>query len=151
MIARRFRSPLLGTALVLAALAVLAVPLHRLTARRGQTVTDNAAEISSESGTTRTILRVRVLEALENWEIKTTHGHVLHRADLFEPGEMEKDVELLLDQDEVELLLSARAGEKDTAVFVTLLPDGYEERTAYAIGAGLLKETLHFHWEHVHE
>jgi hypothetical protein len=151
MIARRFRSPLLGTTLVLAALAMLAVPLHRLTTRSGEALARNAEESQPESTATRAVLRVRVLEPLEDWEIKTTNGHVLHRAALLDTGELEEDVEISLDNGHLELLLRAQAGQKETAVFVTLLPEGYEERTAYSIGAGILQDTLHFHWEHEHE
>jgi hypothetical protein len=151
MIARRFRSPLLGTVLVLAALAGLAVPLHRLTARGGDAISRATAEMETESGHIRAVLRVRVLDTVKDWEIRTSQGKLLHRADLLEPGEVEEDVDILLENDQLELLVSAQTGDKDTAVFITLLPDGHEERTAYAIGTGSLEETLHFHWEHQHE
>lgn len=151
MIARRFRSPLLGTALVLVGLAVLAVPLHRLTARSGETVRKPPVAMTNESGTTRAVLRIRVLDTLQDWEIRTAEDKVLHRAETMEPGEVEEDVEILLDHEGLELQLSARAGDKETAVFITLLPDGREERTAYAIGFGAMEETLRFHWEHEHE
>lgn len=151
MIARRFRTPLLGTALVLGSLAVLAVPLHRLTARSGETPPEAIAESKTHSETIRTVLRIRVLDPLEDVVIRTSEDRILHQAETMVPGEVEEDVEILLEEDEFELHLSTRSGEKETAVFITLLPDGHEERTAYAIGSGTWEETLRFHWEHAHE
>lgn len=151
MITRPFRSPLLGTALVLAALAVVALPLRRLTAHGGKAAVTPATEIETNTATTPAILRIRTLDVLHDIEIKTTTDHVLYRADTMEPGEIEADVKILLEEEAVEFHLSARGGAKETAVFVTLLPDGLEERTAYAIGSGELDETLRFAWEHHHE
>lgn len=148
MIARRFRSPLLGTILVLLALALLAVPLHRLTARGEESGRETRTETAAAAETTRAVLRVRVLDALKDMEIRTTEDQLLYRQESMEPGETEVDVEILLEHNEAELRFQARAGDKDTAVFITLLPDGHEERTAYAIGAGIWEDTLHFHWEH---
>ncbi len=151
MIARRFRSPLLGTALVLIALAVLAVPLHRLTAGGGKTVSEPIAETKSESETTHAVLRIRVMDPLQDLAIRTAQDMVLLQSESMEPGEVEKDVEILLENNGIELHLSTRTGNKETAVFLTLLPDGLEERTAYAIGSGALEESLRFDWEHEHE
>lgn len=151
MIARPFRSPLLGTALVLVALAVVAVPLHRLTAHGSKAVGNPTVETTTESETTRTVLRIRALDVLHNFEIRTTKDELVYRAETMEPGETEADVDILLEKESVELHLGARAGDKDTAVFITLLPDGREERTAHAIGSGTIEETLRFAWEHEHE
>lgn len=150
MIARRFRSPLLGTALVLVALAVLAVPLHRLTARNsGNTDVGTTAETARE--TTRAVLRIRLLDAWSDLEIQTTEGSTFFHAQSIEPGEIEQDVDILLDNGFIELHICGQTGDKDTAVFVTLLPDGHEERTAYALGSGRIEETLGFEWELHHE
>lgn len=151
MTARPFRSPLLGTALVLAALAVVALPLHRLTAHGGKTADAPVAEIKTDTAHTPAILRIRALDVIHDIEIRSARDLVLYRADTMEPGEIEADVEILLEEEAVELHLGARAGDKETAVFVTLLPDGREERTAYAIGSGALDESLRFEWEHHHE
>lgn len=78
-------------------------------------------------------------------------GGVLYRSERYEPGETEVDVEIPLEHDSVEIRVRADAGAKETALFITLLPDGLEESTAYAIGSGSLDETLHFHWPHDHE
>lgn len=151
MISRSFSSPLLGTLLVLLAVSLLAVPLHRLTASGEKPNREATAETVSLSETTHAILRVRILDALEEIEIRTAEDRVLYRADSMKPGEVEDDVEILLEKNELDLHLRARAGEKETAVFITLLPDGYEECTAYAIGSGTMEETLRFRWQLEHE
>jgi hypothetical protein len=151
MIARQFRSPLLGTALVLMALTALAVPLHRLTARSGEVIREAAADPALHSETTRAVLRIRVLDTLEDVEIRASDDRILHQAKILEPGEVEADAEILLENNKIELHVTAQAGEKETALFITLLPDGHEESTAYVIGSGALDETLLFHWEQQHE
>jgi hypothetical protein len=37
-------------------------------------------------------------------------------------------------------------GLAETAVFLTVMPDGYEDQTRYAIGTGLIEEPLRFTW-----
>jgi len=150
MIARRFRSPLLGTALVLLSLSALAVPLHKLTTRGAPVARHAALEKQPAGESIRAVLRVRVLDPLFDWEIRTAQGEVLHRAASIEPGEIEEDVEVFFENDSIDLLINARTNDKETAVFVTLLPDGHEAHTAYAIGSGTIRETLHFHWQHPH-
>jgi hypothetical protein len=40
----------------------------------------------------------------------------------------------------------------DTAVFLTVVPDGYEGRTAWVVGSGELMDVMDFIWEdHTHE
>lgn len=150
MFFRRFRSPLLGTALVLSALALLAVPLHQLTTSRAEHQKGSTADRKQESKTTRAILRIRVLDAWQDWQITTNEGTIVHRAASIEPGETEVDVEVLLVNEELNLEWSGHTEDKETAVFLTLLPDGREERTAYAIGSGEWRETLNFCWKHDH-
>lgn len=153
MIARRFQTPLLGTALVLLALAVVAVPLHRLTAHGGGAMRTGApaAPVEPATAPTHAVLRIRTLDGLRDIRITDSRDQVIHQADAMDAGETESDVNILLEKGSADVHLSARAGEKDTAVFLTLLPDGREERTAYAIGSGTLDETLHFQWEEEHE
>jgi hypothetical protein len=38
----------------------------------------------------------------------------------------------------------------ETAEFLTVMPDGYEEQTRYVTGSGLLEETLRYEWHHAH-
>ena len=154
MIARRFRSPLLGTALVLASLAVVAIPLHRLTAHHGGSAPVPPAAVTStppSSATIGAVLRIRTLDPIHDLEIRNSKDEVVFQTTSMEPGETEHDADILLENGNCELHLSARTGDKETAVFLTLLPDGREERTAYTIGSGQLDETLHFHWHEEHE
>ncbi len=37
----------------------------------------------------------------------------------------------------------------ETAVFLTVMPDGYEDQTRYAIGTGRMEEPLRYEW-HTH-
>lgn len=151
MIPRRFRSPLFGTALVLAALGVVSIPLHRLTAHADKPAAAPDARPDTGSDVTGAILRIRVIDAVHGIAIRTTQQRVLFQADVLEPGEVEQDVEIKLEKESLELQVDANAGDKETAVFVTLLPDGREERTAYAIGSGSIGETLRFQWSTTHE
>ena len=48
----------------------------------------------------------------------------------------------------LDLTLQADFGEAspETAGFLTVMPDGYEDQTRYAIGTGRLEETLRYEW-----
>ena len=64
-------------------------------------------------------------------------------------GEEEADVQLLLLDDALELRVEADFGDEshETALFLTVLPDGIEEQTHYLIGSGSLDEILHYEWD----
>jgi len=150
-------SPLAATAVVALVLAALAIPLHRLTTGRvvmavptpaaSATTGDphGAGHVHEFDG----VLRVRLLAAAESLTVATTAGDVLWQTAALDPGEHETDVGILLVDDALELHIEAAFGEMagDTALFLTVLPDGIEEKTHYAIGSGIIDEILFFEWD----
>ena len=142
-------SPLAGTACVLAGLFLLSIPLRQLTSApaappagpRETSVTEIPA-----------VLRVKLLAPARRLLVKTTDGNIL--LDLPQPsaGESEHDATLSLDHGAIDLVLTADFGDSpaETAVFLTVMPDGLEDQTLYTTGSGLLEETLSCEWHHEH-
>ena len=52
----------------------------------------------------------------------------------------------------VDIVLSRTSAirQSETAVFLTVMPDGREEQTRYATGDGVVEETLRYEWHHAH-
>lgn len=144
---RWFSSPLAGTAVVLAGLCLLAIPLRKLTSARPVTQVAPAAVVVS-TRELPAVLRIRLLEPAGRIMLQEPDGTIVLAMEDAVAGESEYDVRVRLPDDEADLLLLAEFGDEasETAVFVTLMPDGYEERTTYAIGAGRLEESLRFDW-----
>jgi hypothetical protein len=140
-------SPLAGTAGVLAGLALLAIPLRELTGRP-QVVPSVAAPVETHQ-LTPTVLRLKLLDPVERLAIRTTDGRLLLESEAMPAGESEHDAEIPLDDGVCELVLTATAGDGETAVFLTVMPDGFPDETRYATGSGELEETLRFEW-HIH-
>jgi hypothetical protein len=144
---RCIHSPLFATAVVLGGLALLAVPLHRLTS--AVPPQPPAAPVAPVAGEISAVVRVKLLAPARGFQLATLDGRLLWRADALPAGECEHDVTLALDAGALDLALRVDFPDgAETAVFVTLLPDGHEEQTRFATGAGLLEETLHFEWPH---
>ena len=144
-------SPLAGTALVLAALAVVSIPLRRLTSAPAASVSQ-AAEAGVEAGEIPAVLRVKLLTPAKRVTVESSDGDVLLELADCPAGESEHDTRVDLGDGDLELRLIADFGERDeeTAVFLTVMPDGYEGKTGFATGAGSLDETLGFDWSHNH-
>lgn len=140
-------SPLTGTAGVLAGLFLLAISLRQLTsappASPSAPVETSATEVPS-------VLRVKLLAPAERLLVKSHDGTVL--LDIQQPpaGESEHDAVLRLADGGLDLALFADFADipAETAVFLTVMPDGREEQTRYATGSGLLEETLSYEWHH---
>lgn len=146
---RWFASPLAGTAVVFACLAVIAVPLSRLTG--GAAVVAPAGvprSPSAEADRVPAVVRVKLLDPADRLEIVSVDGAVLLRLDAPAAGESEHDIVVPIDAGVVELQVRVACGSDETAVFVTLMPDGREEQTRYLTGAGDLEDTLRFEWLH---
>lgn len=141
-------SPLLGTAGVAAGLALLAIPLQRLTSRPA-TPAVVAAAPSVPAGSVAAVLRVKTVDPLERLAVADAQGRILLQATPFAAGESEHDVVIPWD-DGVGLLSIEFESAKETAVFVTLLPEGREDLTRYATGSGACVETLRFEWPGAH-
>jgi len=148
-------SPLAATVVVCTALAALSIPLRHLTTERvviAMPVLETSATLKDHgpghlhafSG----VMRVRLLRSADSIQVSTTEGDVLWSAIDLTPGEHQADVEFLLIDDALELLVQATFDDAagDTALFLTVLPDGVEEQTHYAIGSGRIDEILLFAW-----
>lgn len=147
----RFQSPLLGTALVALALGLLAIPLHRLTAKQDPVTgagNSSGPPPAAAGDSMPCILRLRALAPLRDVELLDRNGKAIFHHKQLEAGETEWETPLAWHDGEIDLQLIAEAADQETAVFLTVMPDGYEERTAYAIGSGRIDEELHFEWNH---
>ncbi len=144
---RWFSSPLAGTAVVLAGLCLLAIPLRKLTSARPVTQVAPAAAVVS-TREIPAVLRIKLLDPANRVALQAPDGTIVLGIEDPVAGESEYDVQVRLTDDEIDLDLVAEFADEasETAVFVTLMPDGYEERTAYATGAGRLEESLRFDW-----
>ncbi len=146
---RWLASPLAGTAGVLAGLLLIAIPLRQLTsappAPPSAPQEPSLTEIPA-------VLRVKLLAPANRLLVKTPDGAVL--LDIPQPpaGESEHDAVLPIADGGLDLVLSAEFGNspEETAVFLTVMPDGREEQTRYITGNGLLEETLSYDWHHEH-
>lgn len=145
-------SPLAATAVVCTILAVLAIPLRKLTAER-VALPVPTVEISGNAHghghDFHAVLRVRLLDNAQSLHVRTTEGVVLWEAGNLKAGEHEVETNLLLTDDALELILKADFGadSRETALFLTIMPEGVEEITHYALGAGSIEEVLHFEWD----
>jgi len=142
---RWLASPLAGTAGVLAGLCLLAVPMRRLTSTTAAEPMRLPAAATTEIPV---VLRLKLLAPAKSLKLSTRTGLVL--LDLANPtaGETEHDVRIPFSEGGLDIDLRADFGEakSETAVFLTVLPDGYEEKAGYATGSGLIEETLRYDW-----
>ena len=145
-IPRIMTSPLLGTAGVMACLAVVAVPLWRLTSVPPVVVRPLAGVVAD--GVTPAVLRLKLLDPAKRVVVRAGEDNVLLDLKDLSAGESEHDVALRMGGGEVELAMVVELGDlaRETAVFLTVMPDGHEQRTAYVTGSGRLEEILQFDW-----
>ena len=152
-ISRIFASPLAGTAAVLAGLAVLAVPLHRLTSAP-PVVAKPAVEITDGCvSTTHAVLRLKLLAPARKVAVGLPGGVPLLDLTNAPAGISEHDVDLVLDHGVCELELYADFGDgpAETAAFLTAMPDGFDEKTLFTTGTGRTHDILRFEWPHHHD
>lgn len=146
-----FSSPLMATIVVCAGIMVISVPLRRLTSEKNLPKISVAQSSFDDEHIHEIpgILRIKLLAPLESLRISTSDGELLWKAENLLVGEEEADVQLLLLDDALELRVEADFGDEshETALFLTVLPDGIEEQTHYLIGSGSLDEILHYEWD----
>lgn len=147
-------SPLTATAVVCAGLTAISFPLRELTSGNHRAPLTGAAVVSNDEEHVHEmpgVLRVRLLSDASSLRVTTTDGDVLWEAENLAAGEEETEVDLRLIDDALELRVEADFGDHqaDTALFLTVLPDGIEEQTRYAIGSVGMDEILHYEW-HLH-
>ena len=144
---RWLASPLAGTAAVLAGLALLAIPLRHLTSEQHATPMQTAPDAAFPKDIPA-ILRLKLLAPAKRLALRTAAGKVLLDARDLAPGESEFDVVMPFADGGLDLTMMADFGADGgaTAVFLTVMPDGYEDQTRYAIGTGLIEQSLRYDW-----
>ena len=152
-------SPLMATAVVMAGLGLLAIPMYRLTsaaapagAATGVATPTETAPAPGHDGEKNlpAVLRLRLLAPAESLAIEAANGEPLLALGATPAGESEHDVTLMLADDALDLNLTADFGTLagETAVFLTVMPDNHEEQQAHAIGGPVLTSPMHFQWQH---
>lgn len=155
------QTPLTGTALVLISLSAVAALLLNVTQPSDQLDSLPASGLAAEHGhdgeggagvsdaDTSACLRLRLLAPAERLTLRGADGRVLLDLEQVAAGESEHDLAVPVAGGEVSLRLEARfsqlAGE--TAVFLTLLPDALDERSAYLVGTSPMSGTVAFSWQ----
>lgn len=145
-------SPLMATLVVCAGLSAIAVPLHELTSRDRPVSVDESSSNLLENDHVhemRGVLRVKLLVPAKSLRVSTTSGDLLWQVVNPPAGESDSEVNLLLVDDGLELLVEADFGDAtgETALFLTVLPDGVEEQTRYAIGSAQVEEIFSYSWD----
>lgn len=148
---RWLTSPLAGTAGVLAGLCLISIPLRKLTSAPPVAAVMPAGPVVAGDAIPA-VLRLKLLAPARMLRLETTDGGTLLDKKDLDAGESEHDVALRFTDNECEIGLVADFGDQasETAVFLTVMPDGYEEQTRYATGSGVLEETLRYEWPHTH-
>lgn len=152
--ARRWlATPLAGTVGVILGLCLLAIPLRKLTSAQAVRAEIGSKETVNKSGKEPTpgVMRLKLLSPAKAVLIKTADDIILLGPLDLEAGETEYDVSLPFESDELHLILEAEIGDAaDSALFLTVMPDGLEGMTRYIIGSGPVSESLNYEW-HAHQ
>ncbi len=143
------RSPLAGTAGVLATLGLLAIPLHRLTSHRPPPAPSPLAPPPTADALTSAILRLKCLAPARSLRLTTEDGTILLDLTDVAAGESECDALLPISHNSLEIWLQADLGTStaDTAVFLTIMPDARDAQTRFVLGSGSLSQPLRFNWQ----
>ena len=106
-----------------------------------------AAEASSTSALPAW-LTLKLLAPAKAVTVKTTDGQVIWKLGETPAGDLDTQATLALDHGGVDLTLDLdfAGGPAQTAVFLTIAPDGLEGQTRHAIGSGRIEEPLRFTW-----
>lgn len=139
-------SPLAATAGVLVGLALLAIPLRQIT------TAPPVPAVTASAAPSATIvpawLTLKLLAPVKSVSLQTAAGQMLWELAETPAGDVETEAVIPLDHGGLDLTLSADFGDHpaETAVFLTVAPDGLEEQTRHAIGSGHIEEPLRFTW-----
>ncbi|MBN8460826.1 MAG: hypothetical protein J0M04_23600 [Verrucomicrobia bacterium] len=142
-------SPLAATAIIVAALGALAIPLRHLTTSDGNAPAPaSPAATPAQAADTPAILRLKLLSPAKSVRVLTSSGKVLLQLDQPPAGESEHETKLPLADGKTDLTLEADLGDTaaDTALFLTVMPDALDPQTRYLIGTGQLTESFAFTW-----
>jgi hypothetical protein len=146
---RWLSSPLAGTAGVVAGLVLISFPLRKLTSAAPVA---SPVEVAVATEKTDAVLRLKLLASAERVVVRDTDGRVLLETRDVPAGESEHDASIDLTEDgvELELAIEGTRADGETAAFLSVMPDGREELTRYATGAGDFGDILRFEWPHEH-
>ena len=148
MFFKTLHSPLVGSFGALAALGLLAIPLRHLTSATPAQPIQVGSTHPTAAPTTPAVLRLKLLTPARSIRVHTENGVTLLDLTDSPAGESEHDASLPLHDGNLDLSLEVDFGDdpSDTAVFLTVMPDAYEEQTRYVIGRGKLDEPLRYDW-----
>ncbi len=143
---RFLTSPLAATVGVLAGLGMMVIPLRQLTSAPPMPTVKPPAV--SATTVVPAWLTLKLLAPAKSVMLKTAAGQVLWALAETPVGDVESQAGLPLDQGGLDLMLTVvfHEASSETAVFLTLAPDGLEEQTRHAIGSGRIEEPLRFTW-----
>lgn len=141
---RWLASPLTGTVGVLAGLGFLSIPLRELTSRPAKPEVVVKEEAAAES--VSAVLRLKLLAPAKRVTVEDAKGAKVIDVSNSPAGETEHEAQVLLDGGHADLTLSVDFNDAESAVFLTVMPDGREDQTRYLIGSGETSETLTFTW-----
>jgi len=146
---RWLASPVAATACVLSGLSLLAIPLRRLTSAP-QLPAALAEAATARANNLPAVLRLRLLGPAQRVTLTTAEGVCLFDARELSAGVTEHDARLPMGDGVVEIVVRADfGGSAETAVFLTVMPEGHEDQTRYVIGTGRIDEPLRYEW-HAH-
>lgn len=140
---------MIGTAAVLAIMAGLAWPLHHLTKPAGRAPDAAPALAPASQAVIPALVRVKLLAAAVSVVVTDAEGAVLLALENPAAGESEHDAELPLTAEgrcEVRVAVDFGSGGVETALFLTLMPDGLEPATRFLTGSGRVTEEFRFQW-----
>lgn len=141
-----FRSPLAATAGVILGMTAIAIPLRHLTSGASGPVA-KAPGIGTQALTPAWI-SLRLLAPVKSASLQTSNGEVIWKIHAIPADEIEIRKALPLVKYRLELILNVEWVEPtaESAVFLSIEPDGLERSTQYLIGSGSARELLVFTW-----
>lgn len=141
-------SPLYTTFGILACLFLAWLPLRALTSHSGTASAAPADNTDSPAATQLVAARLHLLADAEFIALRTPSGSEILAAAPFPAGRHDLSLPLAPPRDTGEIVIEASfpslAGE--TAVFLTLSPDGLPDASAHTIGGATFTRLLEFDW-----
>ncbi len=147
-------SPLAGTTAVMVALALIAIPLYRLTtAHAAPRVFKVESPTVDDELVTPAVLRLKLLAPAGKLTVGVPGALPLLDLSKIPAGDFEHDVKLPIRDGLCELEVIADFGDAtaETAVFLTAMPDGLVDKTLFITGVGELHDVMRFQWPNRHD
>lgn len=141
-------SPLYTTVGILACLFLAWFPLRALTYHSGTAPAAPADDTDSPAATQLVAARLHLLADAEFVALRDPSGSEILAATPFPAGRHDLSLPLTPPPDTGEIVIEAsfRELEGETAVFLTLSPDGLPDASAHAIGGASFTRLLEFDW-----